>query len=156
MKKKIIIASSIFILLDQIIKLLVKSNLSYQLEYFIIPKFLYLTYTKNTGGAFSILENNPIILALIGIIFLVFLIKYLSKKKNISTLEYISYSILIGGIIGNFIDRIIYGYVIDYIGIIPFGYYYPIFNLADIGIVLGVIIMIYIEFRGEKHGISSK
>ena len=67
----------------------------------------------------------------------------------------IAYSILIGGIIGNFIDRIVFSGVYDYIGLIFGSYYYPVFNLADIGIVIGIIMLIIVEIRGDKHGTSS-
>ena len=67
----------------------------------------------------------------------------------------IAYSILIGGIIGNFIDRIVFSGVYDYIGLIFGNYYYPVFNLADIGIVIGIIMLIIIEIRGDKHGTIS-
>lgn len=66
-----------------------------------------------------------------------------------STLEKISYIFLTGGIIGNLIDRIIYGYVVDYLRFIIFGYNFPIFNLADICITIGVILLIINMLRKE-------
>ena len=155
MKKKIIIISSIFIILDQLIKLLVRNTIM-DVEKVIIPNFFYLTGVKNTGGAFSILTGNTILLAVIGIVVVGILVYYLTKKKNINNIEMISYSILLGGIIGNFIDRIIFNGVYDYIGLIFGSYYYPVFNLADCGIVIGIILLIVMEFKGDKNGISSK
>ena len=155
MKKKIIIISSIFIIIDQLIKLLVRNTLM-DIEKVIIPNFFYLTGVKNTGGAFSILSNNTILLAIIGIIVVGVLVYYLSKKKSINNIEVVAYSILIGGVIGNFIDRIVFNGVYDYIGLIFGSYYYPIFNLADIGIVIGIILLILLEFKGDKNGVSSK
>lgn len=66
-----------------------------------------------------------------------------------STLEKISYIFLTGGIIGNLIDRIIYGYVVDYLRFIIFDYNFPIFNLADICITIGVILLIINMLRKE-------
>ena len=154
MKKKIIIISSIVVILDQLLKLLVRNSLM-GIEKDIIPGFFYLTGVKNTGGAFSILSNNTVLLAIIGIIVLIGIIYYLNKKEINNNFEMIAYSILIGGIIGNFIDRIVFSGVYDYIGLIFGSYYYPVFNLADIGIVIGIIMLIIIEIRGEKHGTSS-
>ncbi len=151
MNKKILIISSIFALLDQVIKIIVRSSITISKEIFIIPNFFYLTNVNNTGGAFSIFSNNTILLALIGVIALC-VIYYFIKNKKLSLIEKISYGLLIGGIIGNLIDRIIFEYVTDYIGLVFGSYYYPVFNLADIGIVISIIILVFLEFRGEKYG----
>jgi len=150
MKKKIIIFSSILVLLDQLIKFIVKSNIVLNTENYLIPKFLYLTNVKNTGGAFSILNDNPILLGVVGICALVFIYYYL-KDKKISLIESIVYSLLIGGIIGNIIDRVILNYVVDYIGVMIFNYSFPIFNFADICIVISIFILIILEFRGDVN-----
>ena len=155
MKKRLLIFSTIFILLDQLLKILVRRFLIFQVDKTIIPNFFYLTYSKNTGGAFSFFENNSIILAIIGIMFLIGIFYYIFKLEKISLIEIISYSLLIGGIIGNIIDRIIFGFVTDYIGFIFGSYYYPVFNLADIGIVVSVIIFIILEFRSGINGSKS-
>ena len=153
MKKKIIVFSSILLLIDQLIKFIVKNNITLNTENYLIPKFLYLTNVKNTGGAFSILNNNPILLGVIGICVLIFIYYYL-KNKTITFLESIVYSLLIGGIIGNIIDRIILNYVVDYIGVMIFSYSFPVFNFADICIVISIFILIVLEFRGDKDGTS--
>lgn len=155
MKKKLLIISSIFIILDQILKIIVRSNIVLGKEIIIIPKFFYLTNVKNTGGAFSIFENNPLLLAMFGLIVL-FLVYRFIKNKQLAFIEEVSYSLLIGGIIGNIIDRFIFNSVTDYIGIILGTYYYPIFNLADIGIVVSIFIIFFLELGSEKNGISSK
>ena len=79
---------------------------------------------------------------------------YINKEK-LSTLENISYGMIIGGILGNLFDRVFFGYVIDFIDFRIFGYNYPIFNLADSFIVIGVIIMAIITIRKEYHERSS-
>lgn len=155
MKKRIIIIGSVFILIDQLIKLLVRNTIM-GVEKVIIPNFFYLSGVKNTGGAFSILSDNSIFLAFFSIIVIILLGMYIYKKKITSNIEMISYSILIGGIIGNLIDRIIFGGVYDYLGFIFGSYYYPIFNLADMGIVIGIILFIILEVKGDKNGLSSK
>lgn len=155
MKKRLLIISSIFIILDQLIKIIVRSNIILGKEKYIIPNFFYLTNVKNTGGAFSILSNNSIMLAVIGILAICF-IYYFIKDKKMALIEEISYSLLIGGIIGNIIDRIVFNSVTDYIGLVFGKFYYPIFNLADIGIVVSIIILIILEFWSDKNGSSSK
>ena len=78
------------------------------------------------------------------------------KNKELKTLEIITYGLLIGGIIGNLIDRIIFGYVIDFFDFLIFNYNFPVFNFADIFIVLSAGLIIIDTFRGETHEIRSK
>ena len=105
MKKKIFIFSLIIIIIDFIIKLFALNNIT---NICVIPNFFYLTLAKNTGAAFSLLENQTIFFILIGVLVIFYIFNYLIKDK-MSTLEKISYIFLTGGIIGNLIDRIIYG-----------------------------------------------
>ncbi len=145
MKKKIFIFSLIIIIIDFIIKLFALNNIT---NICVIPNFFYLTLAKNTGAAFSLLENQTIFFILIGVLVIFYIFNYLIKDK-MSTLEKILYIFLTGGIIGNLIDRIIYGYVVDYLRFIIFGYNFPIFNLADICITIGVILLIINMLRKE-------
>ena len=119
----------------------------------IIKNFLSITYVRNTGAAFSILENNRILLIIISICALIYILYYLSKKK-LEHIDYLSFSFLIAGIVGNLIDRLLHGYVIDYIDfrIINF----PIFNFADSLIIIGAIILFISSFKGEKYEISNR
>lgn len=131
-----------FMLLDQIIKLLVTKNMTLHQEITLIPNFFSLYYLKNKGAAFSILGNKTMFLIIIAIICLVFLKNYIKNLKRVTNLTIISLGIMIGGIIGNLFDRIIYKAVIDYLSFNFFGYSFPVFNLADIGITIGAILLI--------------
>ena len=122
----------------------------------VVSHFFYLTYVKNTGGAWSILSGNSFLLLGIGICFLVGLVYYMIKKDTFTSFEVVSYSLLIGGVLGNFIDRMIYGGVIDYLGFIFGNYYFPIFNYADICIVVGVGLLLIDGIRSESYGNRSK
>ncbi len=141
MKKKLLIVSSVFILLDQLIKIIVRNSIIVDKEISIIPKFFYLTNVSNTGGAFSILSNNTYFLILIGII-AVGIIYYFLRDKKISLIEEIAYGLLIGGIIGNLIDRLFRNYVVDFLSFNIFGYNFPIFNIADCYIVISIGLII--------------
>lgn len=136
--KKMYIVSLLVILVDRIAKIFVEKFLDGKIVD-VIKNFFYLTCVKNEGAAFSILENKVLLLSLLGILALVFLIYFVTKynKNNIG------YFFLIGGIIGNLIDRIFLGYVIDFIGFNIFSYSFPIFNIADIFIVLGALFVIF-------------
>lgn len=147
MKKFLGISLAVFSL-DRIIKVLVQSLLSGERLY-VIKNFFYLVYVKNIGAAFSILEGKSILLILIGIIAL-FVIYNQVNKKGINN---IGYPLLFGGILGNLLDRIIFGYVIDFIGFEFGSYSFPIFNIADMAIVLGAVFVI---LGSDKNEIDSK
>ena len=85
-----------------------------------------------------------------------FIIYYICKNKPKSNFEKISYSMILGGAIGNLIDRIIYGYVVDFLDFNVFGYDYPIFNLADSFILIGVILLVIWTWRCKDGNQSSR
>ncbi len=149
MYKKLTIFSIIFVVVDQLIKLIISNFVSYQSSINIVPNFFYITNVHNDGAAWSILSGNVILLALLGVIALVLIYYFFLKDKTLSKLETFLYSLLIGGIIGNLIDRIFLGYVVDYIGVILINYYFPIFNFADIGIVISILMMIILGIKEE-------
>lgn len=133
--------SVITIIIDQLIKLFIKTNITKDIV--IIPKIFKITNVINTGAAFSILKNNNTLLILITIVILV-LLNYYIKKNNIEN-DYFELGIILGGIVGNLFDRLLYNGVIDYIEISNF----PVFNLADSLIVLGIILLIIKEFKKD-------
>lgn len=140
-------------LLDQIIKLLVTKNMYLEEEIVLIPNFFSLYYLKNTGAAFSIFGNKTLLLIIISLLCLVILKKYIKSLANVTTLTTISLGILVGGILGNLFDRILYHSVIDYLSFTFFNYNFPVFNLADIGITVGaflLIINLILEEKKEK------
>ena len=145
--KYIYLISSVIFILDLIIKQLIINNLKTSIS--VIDNFFTLYLVKNTGGAFSILNNNVGLLSIIGIIFLFGIIKYINNNKNMTNIESIGISFLLGGLLGNLFDRIVRGGVIDYLSFNFFGYYFPVFNLADIFITLGVMLVIINEVRGD-------
>lgn len=151
MKKKILLITLYGLLFDQIIKFLVSKYIT---NVTIIPNFISLIYAENDGVAFSMLSGSRIIIIIISIILLSFLTYYMNKdyvsKKKDDILMDISYGLLFGGILGNLLDRIIRGIVIDYISINIIGYHFPIFNLADVMITIGVIIMIIRTLKSES------
>mgnify|MGYP004606359865 FL=1 len=142
--KKISLYTFLFLLIDQILKILVRMYLNLYNDIILIPNFLSLIHVKNDGAAFSILEGKTIFFIIITIIVLIGIIYYI-KNKNFKKIDYIIYGMLIGGIIGNLIDRIIYGNVTDFISFTIFNKPMPIFNLADTFICIGCILMIWRE-----------
>ena len=154
MKKNIYWLTIILLCIDQSIKVIVTKNMLLLKSITIIPNFFNITYVENPEGAWSILSSNTFLLTIISAIVLIGLNIYLSKKEKYSKLEIISYGLIMPGVLGNFIDRLINNAVIDYLDFKIFNYNFPIFNFADILIVCGIAIMmleILIEERGIKN-----
>ena len=109
----------------------------------LIGNFLRFTYAENKGAAFSILQNQMWFFIIATIVMLVILAYIYFKTKNITQLSRLSISMIAGGAIGNFIDRLRLGYVVDFIDV-RFGSFYnfPIFNIADSFVVCGTFLMI--------------
>lgn len=145
--KRITIYSIIFVVIDLLTKTLITYFMVVGDQLKIIPNFFNITYVRNTGAAFSILENNRIFFIIIGIIALIFIYLYLIKNKVLNKYMMVCYSMLIAGIIGNMYDRIIYGYVIDFLSFNIFGYNFPVFNIADSLIVVSIILLMFNEMR---------
>ena len=143
-KNKVYLTSVIVLLIDQIVKLLIKTNMNLNEEISIIPNFFSIQYLKNTGAAFSILENQTILLAITSIICISVIIYYLKKEENLTTAMYLSFGLVLGGILGNLIDRIVYQGVMEFISFKIFNYNFHVFNIADIGITIGVLLLIII------------
>ena len=134
--------TAVVLMLDQFIKILVNKYIEFGKVISIISNFFNLTNIKNTGAAFSILQDNTILLIILTVIIIIILDKYIKKEKNFTKLSSLSLGLIMGGIFGNLLDRIIHHGVIDYLSFKIFNYHAPIFNLADITIVLGVLLFL--------------
>lgn len=156
MKKKVIIYSFIIVIVDLISKLVIDKLLKINETISIINNFFSITKVFNRGASFSMFNGYRLLFILIGIIAIVILFKYLNNfKVNIRNI--FAFSLLIGGIIGNLIDRVIYGYVIDFLDFNIFGYDAPIFNIADTCICIGAFLLFYaIMKREDINEIDSK
>ena len=144
------------ILLDQIIKNLLLIFMNFGQSILVIPNFFNITLIGNTGAAFSILSSNTLLLIIISIVVLNLIYFLFVKDKTLGNFEQISYGLLVGGIIGNLIDRVVHGQVIDYLDFNLFGFNFPVFNLADIAIVVSMVLIAFLIIKGDKNGVSSK
>ena len=153
MKKtqKIFNITAIILIIDQIIKIIIRSNLNEYQEIKIIKNFFSITLLKNTGAAFSILKNSTLLLIIISVLFILLISKYIKKEeKKLTKLDVYSYGIILGGIFGNLLDRIIHKGVIDYLSFRFLSYYFPVFNFADISITVGIALLIISTIINEK------
>lgn len=147
-KKTFYMVTGIVLFIDQIIKLIVNHTMKIHQSIEIIPNFFSILFLKNKGAAFSILEDSSLILIIISTIFILVLNRYITKEKNLSKKEEIFLGFIMGGVLGNLIDRIIHKGVIDYLSFTFFKYDFAVFNFADSAIVVGVIL--YIIFSNMK------
>ena len=125
--KKIIPISIITLIIDIISKQLVINFMLEHQSITIIKNFFYITFAQNTGVAFSALEGKVPLIIIVTSIIIILILKYI-KSTNPNKSEIICYGLIIGGAIGNLIDRIIYGYVIDFLDFNIFGYNFAIFK----------------------------
>jgi len=137
---------SIVFTLDQISKFIISLNQNYFLNKDI---FIFsVKYLRNYGAAFNIFEGNRIFLSSISILSSLILIYFIFVKERLNPLDRYGLSLILAGSLGNGIDRIIKGYVIDFINFKLFNF--PIFNIADIAINIGCIILIFNYFKLRK------
>jgi len=142
-----IILTIIFFIIDLGSKLLISNLMNVNDSIRIIRNFFYITYVRNTGAAWSIFSGKVLGLIFVSLLIIGFIIYYIYKNNPKSILEKVGYSMILGGAIGNLFDRIFYGYVIDFLDFIIFGYDYPIFNLADSFIFVGVLLLVVYTWR---------
>jgi len=138
---------SIFIIfIDQFTKYL----MFYNKKFFINKDFLLfkLDFIKNYGAAFNLFSGSRVFLSLISIFFSILLIYLIFKKNTLNSFDLYSYSFILGGTIGNGIDRIYRGFVVDFINLNIINF--PVFNIADISINIGFIILLYNIFKNNR------
>lgn len=154
MQKKIIIYSIIFFILDLISKVIVNAFLGLTESITVINNFFYLTNVHNLGAAWSLFSGQRILLIVIGMAALFFIFRWINDFKN-NNKNIWAFSLLISGLLGNLFDRIIYGYVRDFLDFRFGSYNYPVFNLADTFIFCGVVLLILAIIKGEENGSKS-
>lgn len=146
----------IILILDQFTKHLALGSLKEGGSVNLLGEFLRLSYVENRGAAFGILQEQRMFfvamtsLVIVGILYLL-----KSKKHEMSKLAAISLLSIAGGAAGNMVDRVRFGYVVDFIDV-RFGdlYAFPVFNVADISIVIGTALLMVLIITGntEKKG----
>ncbi len=145
----------IVLILDQITKILTNIFIETGSSVKIIDGFFSLVNVTNTGAAFSILEGRTFFLVMLTLAVIVMILK---MRKDFDDKRYVNvaFGFLMGGILGNLVDRLFLGSVRDFLKFRIFGYNFPVFNVADMAIVIGVILLVINIFRGESNGSSSK
>lgn len=145
---------AVILVLDQATKLIVDRSMPLYHSIPLIDNFFNLTYIRNTGAAFGIFAGSAeifrrpflIVVSIVAIIFIVNMLRRLpARETGLST----ALAFILGGAIGNLIDRLIYGEVIDFLDFHWSGYHWPAFNVADSFITVGVAITIFYLVRAK-------
>jgi len=142
----------IVFLIDQGTKYLISTRLELHEQISVIGNFFLITSHRNRGAAFSILQDQRWFFIIITVVVVVGIIWYLNKARTNRKLLPLALSLVLGGAIGNFLDRLVSGEVVDFL-MFNFGSYtFPIFNVADSSIVIGVALIILDSLRDLKGG----
>ena len=141
--------SLLVIILDQVSKLAISGTMQLYQSIPVMP-FFKLTYVHNTGAAFSFLSEaggwQRWFFAGLAFVISIVIAVWLARLKQHETLLAVALSLVLGGAIGNLIDRLAYGYVIDFLDVYYQTWHWPAFNIADSAITLGVILMLVESF----------
>lgn len=140
------------VILDQLTKWWIVSEMTLGERIPIIENFLYITSHRNQGAAWGILQGQMTFFYIVTVVVVIFIVYYIQKYGKENPFFGYTLGILLGGAIGNFIDRLFRKEVVDFIDVYPFGYNFPIFNVADSALTIGVLLMIiYILFIEGKQ-----
>ena len=147
MKKKYYIGLSLIVaivilIIDQLTKKIITATMNIGDSYEVIPHFLNITSHRNNGAAWGILSGKMGFFYIITLIILAVLIIFYIKETKYNAFMQVAISLLFAGALGNFIDRLFNGEVVDFIDTNIFGYDFPIFNIADSSLTIGVIFVI--------------
>jgi signal peptidase II len=146
--------SALVIVLDQLTKWLMSSWLELYDTVAVVPYF-NLTLAHNYGAAFSFLASaggwQRWFFTLLAIVVSVVLTIWMKRLKANARLEAISLALILGGAIGNVIDRVLHGYVIDFLDVYVGTYHWPAFNIADSAICVGAVLLIFDSFRSKTE-----
>lgn len=137
----------LIIAIDQISKFWVIANLKGQVALSLIPGILELSYTENTGIAFSMFNDRPELLLVFNSLVILVLFAWAIKTQHLN----LGLCFIIAGGLGNLLDRFIHGYVIDFIN--PLFVNFAVFNLADVALNIGVILLILANLKGSRNEI---
>ncbi|KKD22134.1 signal peptidase II [Staphylococcus cohnii subsp. cohnii] len=155
MKRQYYMGISIFItivilILDQITKFIITKTMQIGDSFEVIPNFLSITSHRNNGAAWGILSGKMAFFYIITVIILIILIVFFIKEAKHNLLMQIAISLLFAGALGNFIDRVLNGEVVDFVDTYIFSYNFPIFNVADSSLTIGVVLVIIALLRDMR------
>ncbi|MFH0066696.1 signal peptidase II [Peribacillus sp. NPDC056705] len=139
------------IALDQLTKWMIVKKMEYGESIEIIENLLYITSHRNRGAAWGILQGQMWFFYIITIAVIIGLVYYIQKMAKGSILIGVALALMLGGAIGNFIDRVARQEVVDFVHAYIFSYSFPVFNVADAALSIGVGLLVIHMFLEEKN-----
>ena len=147
-----LILSVVVLLLDQLTKFLASHFLVYGDPLAIMPSF-NLTLLHNTGAAFSFLSDaggwQRWFFSILALVVSIGLVIWMRKLRDHETWLAVALALILGGAVGNLVDRLLFGYVVDFIQVYYYRWYFPAFNVADSAISIGVAVLLLDSFRNR-------
>lgn len=144
------IIAMVIVVIDQLSKWIVVKTMEYGDSTAVIENFFYITSHRNQGAAWGILQGQMPLFYIITVVVVIGIIYYMQSYAKESKLLTVSLSLILGGALGNFIDRLFRKEVVDFFDFMIFRYDYPIFNIADSSLVVGVFLFIIATIIDEK------
>ena len=144
------IVAALIVIADFLTKYFIKSNIALNKVFFSVPKLVDFTYVQNRGAAFSMFSGKVPVLSIISIAFCVGVVIYWAMKKPKNPLLCTAIAMMFAGALGNAIDRIFYGFVVDFIAVRFIDF--PVFNIADMAITIGAALVILYVIFFDKDG----
>lgn len=151
MKKREIIILAIVVAIDLISKYYIQSIMTLGDSTMIIKDFFYLTFVSNYGAAWGMLSGKMELFFVITIVVLVVIGYILFTTDRKKTLLRIALVVILGGTLGNFYDRVVFGYVRDFLNFYPLGYDFPVFNVADSALTIGYVLLAWYLLRHSEE-----
>ncbi len=151
--RKLLLIAFIVLITDQISKQAIVASLPYPTygaehgAITVIRSFFYIVHVGNTGAAWSMFSGQSLLLAIFALVTLIAIFLWRRALGLQESRNQVCFGLLCGGIVGNVIDRLLYGHVIDFIDLHFGSYAYPSFNIADSGICIGVVLYLWQSFR---------
>lgn len=149
---RFIIGVILVIITDQASKIWVSNNMELWESIPVIPKIFHITYIQNPGSAFGLLRFSNITFIMIGILIIILGILFLTRVARHNKLVFFSFVLILGGSLGNIIDRLRIGKVIDFLDF----RIWPIFNIADSAINIGILLLIIHLLFQKEHEVTNK
>ncbi|MBS3131376.1 signal peptidase II [Candidatus Woesearchaeota archaeon] len=137
------ITAFFIIILDQFTKYLIANSLSLGDSIPVIKNIFHITLIHNTGAAFGILKDSNILLSSVSIAVTLFIFYYIKTQKKIEKIHMVLLGFILGGTLGNLIDRLFMGYVVDFLDF----RIWPVFNVADSFITVGVLALVLVMWK---------
>ncbi len=154
---------SVILILDQLTKWIIVRHSGFQLGLYppfdgkvIIPDWFNIVYAINHGAAWGMLEGYGWVLVLFAVLVLLLIYRFRAELELTRLSSQWCFGLISGGILGNTIDRLFRGHVVDFLDVRLPGYQWPTFNIADSAIVVGIFLYIYLQFRPQKSSISKQ